>query len=287
MQRRRDERSGEWRSYGPSVFVEADDGCVFCSLEPGGISVFDERPPGQPPVEVVVWSHEHDASLARIPIERLDRLVEVWAERYRELGARDDIGYVLIVEDRLAADGADAHPFGRIRAFEHVPNRAQHRLDVARAHMAAHGRCLLCDLGAREEGGGGRVIASDEMTLAFVPYAPRFPYEVQIQPKRHATDLLSLSDPERASLARVLQRALASYDRLFGSALTYALAIHQSPTDDGEFLDVSHLHIELMGLNRPGERVSVLRAAELAAGAFTVELSPEEAAEQLRGQIRG
>ena len=50
------------------------------------------------------------------------RVVDLWAERTAALGARDDVAYVLVFENRGAAVGATiTHPHGQIYAFDFVP----------------------------------------------------------------------------------------------------------------------------------------------------------------------
>ena len=225
--------------------------------------------------EVIVYAADHDLQLAEMGVEKLARIIAVWADRYAVLGARDAVDYVLILEDRSDATG---HPHGQIAAYPEVPPRAQVELHVAAAHLATHGRCVFCDVVARERADGVRIVARNEAFLAFVPFAARFPYEVHVTAHRHATSLLDLSDPEREALARILREVLGAYDRLFGFRLPYTMAMHQSPTDDGQWLAVSHLHVEFTP--------SHLAGAEPGAGAFRNEVRPEVAAASLRAAAR-
>ena len=50
------------------------------------------------------------------------RVIDLWAERTAALGARDDVEYVLVFENRGAEVGATiTHPHGQIYAFDFVP----------------------------------------------------------------------------------------------------------------------------------------------------------------------
>ena len=54
------------------------------------------------------------------------RVVDLWADRTAALGARDDVAYVLVFENRGAEVGATiAHPHGQIYAYDEVPDGAR------------------------------------------------------------------------------------------------------------------------------------------------------------------
>jgi UDPglucose--hexose-1-phosphate uridylyltransferase len=233
--------------------------------------------------EVIVYSDDHHLGLAEMDVGRIAKIVEVWADRYAELGARDDVAYVFVFENRGVAVGVTLHhPHGQIYAYPEIPPRARRELDVALAHIAAHGTCVYCDVIARERADGIRIVVSDSSFAAFVPFAARFPYEIHVTSVRHAASILDLTDPERRSLAAVLRRVLRGYDRLFGFPLPYVMSMHQAPTDDGEHQHVSHFHIELTPLHRTAEKLKYLAGSELGAGAFINDTAPEDTAARLR-----
>jgi UDPglucose--hexose-1-phosphate uridylyltransferase len=319
-ERRCDVFSDEWRTFATHrqdrTFLPGPEECPLC---PAGrhnayheiprtaydIVVFDNRFPALTPdapepapstglfrteralgaAEVVLWSDDHSQRLSDLPVERLARVFDVWAERYAELGARSEVAYVMPFENKGKVVGVTLdHPHGQIYAYPEIPPRVRHLLEVGRRHFDATGRCLRCDVLAAEADAAVRIVAEDARTLAFVPYATRFPYEVHVQPRRHAPSLLDLSDSERASLASVLRQVLRAYDGRFGFSLPYVLALQQAPTDDGRWLEVSHLHIELTPLHRTATKLKYLAGSELAAGAFVNDLAPEDAAAELTGR---
>ena len=68
--------------------------------------------------EVVVFTQDPRASLGTLPLWHLAPLIDVWADRYRELGARDEIHYVFEFENRGVEVGVTlAHPHGQIYAY--------------------------------------------------------------------------------------------------------------------------------------------------------------------------
>jgi UDPglucose--hexose-1-phosphate uridylyltransferase len=320
-ERRYDPVTGEWRMFAGHrqgrTFLPAEEHCPLCPTREGrpptevplpafDVVVFDNRFPslsahpsvpsmGPSPLypversaganEVVVYSDDHQLGLADMEPARIARIVEVWADRYAELGARDDVAYVFVFENRGEAFGVTPHPHGEIYAYPEIPPRARRELDVALAHIAEHGTCVFCDVVARERSDALRVVAQNRSFLAFVPFAPRFPFEVHVTSLRHAASILDLTDPERLALAEVLREVLQGYDRLFGFPLPYAMSVHQAPTDDGEHQHVSHFHIELTPLHRTAEELKYLAGSELGAGAFVNDTAPETTAARLRAAV--
>lgn len=318
-ERRRDPLSGEWRTFATHrqdrTFLPAADACPLCpgpdtEVPPdaaGDIVVFDNRFPSfssRPPApsvaatdlyavepaagaaEVVVYTGRHDATLADLGPDWIERLVHVWADRYAVLGERDDVEYVFIFENRGEAVGVTLHhPHGQIYAYPEIPPMVQRELDAARRHHDERGTCVVCDVVAAERSTGTRVIARNRSFLAFVPFAARFPYEVHIAAHRHAASLLDLSDLERRDLAELLDIVVRGYDRLFGFTLPYVMSLHQSPTDDGGWQDVAHLRVELTPLHRTADKLKFLAGSELHAGAYITDAAPESTAADLRRAI--
>jgi len=322
-ERRRDPTTGEWRMFAghrqDRTFLPPEDHCPLCPTRPGrpateiplpafDVAVFDNRFPAlvaNPPVpdvatsalyevgpsvganEVIVYSDDHHLQVADMDPAKIARIVDVWAERYDTLGQRDDIGYVLIFENRGEAMGVTlAHPHGQIYAYPDVPPRPQLELATALSYRAEHGTCVFCDVVAREQADGARVIAQNHGFVAFVPFAARYPYEVHVMARRHAPSIVSLSGPERQALANLLKVVLGAYDRLFGFPLPYVMAMHQSPTDGGAWSSVSHLHLELMPPHRTATKLKYLAGSELGGGAYINDTRPESTAAALRDATR-
>jgi UDPglucose--hexose-1-phosphate uridylyltransferase len=244
--------------------------------------------PVRPPTtgcEVVVYTPEHDATLADLDPRRVRLLIDVWAERYLELGGRPEVAYVYVFENKGEVMGVTLHhPHGQIYALPFVPPVAATELAQAGAHRRATGRCLHCDVVADERSGQRRVFDRKGM-VAFVPEAARWPYELHLYPERHAGSLAELDAPRRDALAEALLEVVRAYDRHFGFSTPYVMAIHQAPTDGGDWPD-AHVHIELYPPHRRPDRLKYVAGVELGAGTFVNDTLPEETAAQLRAACR-
>jgi UDPglucose--hexose-1-phosphate uridylyltransferase len=323
-ERRRDPTTGEWRIFADHrqdrTFLPPEDHCPLCPTRPDRepteipfptfqVAVFENRFPSlvrdpKPPAaedselyqvapslganEVVVYSDRHDVGLQQMDVTAISRVVEVWADRYAELGRRREVAYVFVFENRGVAVGVTLHhPHGQIYAYPEIPPRARLEIDAARAHLDRCGRCVFCDVVEREAGEGVRLVATNADFVAFVPFAARFPYEVHVMSRRHVPSVVELTVGERLALAELLKAVLVGYDNLFGFALPYVMSIHQAPTDGGDHDQLSHLHVEFTPLHRSVDKLKHLAGSELGAGAFLNDVGPEESAARLRAALEG
>lgn len=231
--------------------------------------------------EVVLYTPRHDASIGVLDAGHLERLVSVWTDRYRVLGALDYVDYVYIFENRGEAVGVTLnHPHGQIYAYPFIPPVPALELDSGARHRAATGRCLLCDI-VDEEQRGPRVVAENERFLTFCPFGARYPYEAHIAAKRHIGSLARFDAADRPAFARALGGLVRAYDGLFGFPLPYIMAMHQRPSDGAPHED-AHFHVEFYPLNRTKDKLKYLAGSEAGAGAFVTDLLPEQTAESLR-----
>jgi UDPglucose--hexose-1-phosphate uridylyltransferase len=250
--------------------------CPFC---PGGLEApdpydvrwFENRWPAMPGdrCEVVLYTPEHDATFWSLGTTGARKVIDLWAERSAALGARPDIDYVLVFENRGAEVGATiAHPHGQIYAFDFVP-----------------------ELPGRELGGGGslgdageRLVSEFEDWKAWVPEAPVFPYALRLAPDAPVPDLPSLDDAGRNALAALLVDVLERLDRLFDAETPYMLWIHQRPFD-GRDWPGARLHVEIVSPWRATGVTRYIAAGEIGSGIYFNPVAPEAAAEALRGAL--
>ena len=249
------------------------------------LAVFEERFPAmrQPGAcETVVYSQRHPGSLASLDRRTLHDLVEVWTDRYRDLGSRPKIRYVFVFENRGEAVGMTLHhPHGQIYGYPFVPPVAAAELAADRAHKRRFGTCLQCSLMRSERIATERVLFADGGMLAYVPSYARWPHEVHVAPVHHYGALSDLPASARTGLGDALQRVARTYDRLFGVPMPYVMAMHQRPTD-GRPHPEAHLHVEFYPVLRGVGRRKYLAGGECGAGTFVSDGLPEEKAAELK-----
>jgi UDPglucose--hexose-1-phosphate uridylyltransferase len=242
---------------------------------------------GRGACEVVVFTQDPSASLGSLPLWHLQLIVDVWGDRYQELGARDDVAYVYAFENRGVEVGVTlSHPHGQIYAYPFVPPVPARTLENERAFFAATGRTLLEQMVTDELAAARRVLYAGSKVAAFVPICARYPYEVWIAPQQHATSLAALDQESRRDLARALKTVLLKYDGLWDRPFPYIMSIQQAPTD-GAARPEAHLRIEFYPAYRMRDRLKYLAGSEIGAGVFTADTDPDEKASELKAvQVR-
>jgi UDPglucose--hexose-1-phosphate uridylyltransferase len=232
--------------------------------------------------EVVVYTPQHDATAAGLSVTKLEQLVAVWAHRTLELGARPEIEYVYVFENKGESIGVTLnHPHGQIYAYPYIPSIVAREVAAARSHVTETSNCLWCALVDQELADRRRIVAETETWVAGVPFFARWPYEVHLTSRRHAGWLHELDSNETHDLARLLKIVLLKYDALFGFSLPYIMAVHQRPTDGADHSGY-HLHIEFYPPNRTETKLKYLAGSETGAGAFINDTLPEVTAARLR-----
>ena len=95
--------------------------------------------PARGAAEVVLYTPDHDASMASLGPAGTRKVVDLWAERTAALLAWPEVEYVLVFENRGREVGATIdHPHGQIYGFGFVPPvPAKERAGRGRARLPA------------------------------------------------------------------------------------------------------------------------------------------------------
>ena len=231
---------------------------------------------------VLCFDPRHDLTLATMPVDSIERIIEAWSEQLAELGAREEIRYVQIFENRGAMMGAsNPHPHGQIWATEHFPNEPLTELRTQREHYAVHGRTLLADYLADELELGTRIVYKNDDFVVLVPFWAVWPFETLLLPRRSVTTLGELSVTERKHLADALSTLAAAYDRVFDTPFPYSMGLHPAPTDGNPYPEWTfHIHFYPPLLRSATVRKFLVGYEMLAQPQR--DISPETAAERLR-----
>ncbi len=232
--------------------------------------------------EVVLYSQQHTQTFSTLTESQVDKVLALWKDRYEKLGLMNEIKYVFIFENKGEVIGATIpHPHGQIYAFGHVPPKMNKEIESQKGYHKKKGKCLGCELARAESEAGVRVVLENQSWVASVPWYARYPYEVQVLPRRHAGSLIELNALETKDLNEILRDITRRYDGLFGFSLPYMMLQHAAPTD-GEERPYYHFRISFLPLHRGADKLKFIAGCETGAGMFITDMSPEWAAEQLR-----
>ena len=259
----------------PALQPDADD----AAIDRGGLIVSGAEPGI---CRVICFSPRHDLTLARMAVDDIKRVVDVWAEQYRALGATDGINSVQIFENRGAMMGAsNPHPHGQIWASRSLPNELSKELASQSAYRGEHGSCLLCDYLRLERETGERIVFENEHFTVLVPFWAIWPFETMVLPRRHIGALDELSEAESGGLAEALSRLTIRYDNLFETQFPYSMGFHQKPTD-GAAHPEWHLHAHFLPPLLRSATVRKFMVGFELLGSPQRDITSENAAERLR-----
>src|SRR4051794_14942310 len=166
--------------------------------------------------DVVLYSPKHTLRPSELTEDQWLKVIDLWASRTTELAKMADVQQVMVFENTGVAIGVTMpHPHGQIYAFPFLPPLIQTEVDASREYYQTNFKCLYCDLLKGEQHEGTRMVAENDHFAAFVPFAARFPSEVQLYSKRHYGRFKDMGPEERQSLAALLSVIRKKYDHLY------------------------------------------------------------------------
>ena len=232
--------------------------------------------------EVIIYTPRHDASLAKLSVEHIRSVIELWTQRFRDLGDRDYVKYVFIFENKGRVIGVTLdHPHGQIYAFPFIPPLIKKELSSSKRYWKRNRVCLFCKVIEKEREDGSRLVCENESFVCFLPFFAHWPYGVHIYPKRHVQALTDLTEKEQELFALILKKVLTKFDNLFDMSFPYMMVLHQRPTDGKKHLHY-HFHMEFYPPYRDKDKIKYFAGVEMGAGTVTFDYKPENKAKELR-----
>ena len=235
--------------------------------------------------ELIAETPEHEGTLAYLPDDQIEAVLEAYRLRIFELKRDKRFQYVTVFRNRgLPAGEEFTHPHSEIIATSFVPRRIIYELRSARAWYTDKERCVFCDIVRQDERRGKRQVDAQGDFVALCPYASRVPFEVWILSRQH-NHLFEQPPPKSnyRDLAMLLGRTLRRIGRVTGS---YHMVLHTAPNTADKRGDIKaywktlaedyHWHIEIMPILEKVKKSYSIKEV------YFNSLLPEEAAERLR-----
>jgi len=231
---------------------------------------------------VVCFSPRHDLTLARMPVEDIQVVVDTWCDEFTNLAADPNVRSVQIFENRGAMMGcSNPHPHGQIWVNESIPDLLAKEVVSQQAYFQKHNATLLEEYLQLELEKKERLVCSNEHFVALVPFWAVWPFETLLISRRRVASLPELQVAEREGLADILRQVTIRYDNLFKTSFPYTMGFHQAPTD-GNAYPGFHLHAHFYPpLLRSATVKKFMVGFEMLAMPQR-DITPELAAKQLR-----
>jgi UDPglucose--hexose-1-phosphate uridylyltransferase len=237
--------------------------------------------------EVIVESPNHAWKVGDATDEELRRMLTAYRERVTDLWRDTRFRYCLVFRNYGQAAGASlAHPHSQLIALAIIPKRVREELDAARSWFREKERCIFCDVIRQELAMRDRVVIEGEHFVALSPFAARFPFEVNIYPKRHSHDFASMTPEESLSLGQMLRETLKRIELTLEDP-PYNFVLHTSPNPHsgpgparhdrwGTLAFDYHWHIEIV------PRLTKIAGFEWGTGFYINPVAPEHSTQYLQ-----
>ena len=221
--------------------------------------------------EVIVVK-DHQTEIYEGGWELLAELFGVYQNRYHFYQQDPVIEYAMPIHN-LGPEAAASieHPHSQFFASSIIPNYVEKELAGSRKFFQDKNQCVFCAIIAEERKQQVRLVAENEDFLAFTFFAARFPFEMWVLPKKHATFFEEISKGEIENLAKIIYDCLSKLN----AALKFPPFnwwIHTGPTKKNHLGDFYHWHMEI------APRVSKFGGYEMGSGIVIDVVSPELAA---------
>nr|WP_292640363.1 DUF4921 family protein [Nitrososphaera sp.] len=227
--------------------------------------------------QVVVATPDHKQSLTKMSVDQWGNVLVVIQDRVRWLYTQKSVTYVSIYVNSGTAAGAQVpHPHLNMVTFSQIPPAIELEAEGSHRFMNENGSCPACNMISVESSGPRQILATDSF-LALCPWAPTYPYEFWIYPKRHITSFSKITQKEINDLALMLRATLGGMSKALKD-VPFNMVFHLSPEKKNS--RQIHWHIEVY------PQLSTWSGLERGFGVFVNNVRPEKAAEVLGSACR-
>ncbi|HCC34564.1 MAG TPA: galactose-1-phosphate uridylyltransferase [Ruminococcaceae bacterium] len=237
--------------------------------------------------EVILYSPKHTVTLPELSVPHIEKLVNLWIERFEAMRQDEKIKYIFIFENRGEAVGVTMpHPHGQIYGYPEIPKKLQLELQSSGEYYEEHKKCLFCDMIKAERNFEKRIIFENNSFMVFLPFFTEYPYGVYIISKRHLTYINQFTAEEKTDFADVLQKTTGMLDSLFGYKFPYMMCMHNGPVNSGDCSDYFHFHVEFFPPMRSENQQKFNASSETGVWAHCNPTAPEDKAVELKEALK-
>lgn len=244
------------------------------NLDREGIGLYD-RMNGIGAHEVVIETPEHRKMMADFSEKQMEDVLWAYRDRILDLKKDSRFRYIMIFKNYGEAAGASLeHSHSQLIALPIVPTVVIEEIVGAKSHFEEKERCIFCDIIRQELADGSRIISENQEFLAITPFAPKFPFEVWILPKKHSSRYEEGQKAQFEALSRIFLDVLKRLNKALETP-PYNFILHTSPLQE-KADDYYHWHFEVM------PTLTRVAGFEWGTGFYINPTPPEDAARFLR-----
>nr|PNR59242.1 hypothetical protein PHYPA_002033 [Physcomitrium patens] len=156
------------------------------------------RLPGFGSHEVIIETPNHQLPLPELSALHIVKVLKAYQARINYFQSDSRFKYIHVFKNRGDRAGASmTHSHSQLIALPVRTHNIQAELHGSQEYYDKHKRCLLCDVAQYEtQANCIRLIDENEHFVTVSPYAPMFPFETWLWPKRHSSNYETIGEDE-------------------------------------------------------------------------------------------
>lgn len=236
--------------------------------------------------EVILYSPDHTATLPDLSVGHIEKIVNLWCQRFEHIKKDKNIKFIYIFENRGEMIGVTMpHPHGQIYGFSRLPKKLEIEVGSSSEYYKEKGECLFCHSLEAEMDFEERILFRNDAFTVYLPFYAPYPYGVNIISNRHMGTILDFSKDERVLFAQTLKNTTGMLDSLFDKPFPYMMCMHNAPVNIEDISQSFHFHVEFYSPVRNEVSRQYDASSETGAWGHCNQSSPEEKAKELRAAL--
>jgi UDPglucose--hexose-1-phosphate uridylyltransferase len=236
--------------------------------------------------EVIIENMRHTLTFNEYTVQNWADLFETVKLRGLDLQNDIRIKFISFFKNYGFLAGATMkHPHSQIVGMPVIPHRITEELERGKDFYEEKNRCIFCDV-LKFERFSEREIVTTKFFSAFIPYASRYPFQLDIYPLKHGHDFFCITKEENYDLAGLFKNIFEIYHNALGD-IPLNIILYTSPLNlDGPTADkfkyinlFYHYHIRII------PRINKYGGLECGYGLHVNPVPPEKGAKILKGEI--
>jgi len=225
--------------------------------------------------DVIIDNPLHNKTIALLPKNELEILINAFKERYLQIQNMHHIRHVVVFKNQgYKAGGSLEHPHSQIYGLPVIPFQLRVRLNEMKKYYETHCNCMMCDMIKAEQKDKIRILHENDSFISFIPYAALSPYHVWIVPKQHQASFTKISDEQVEDFANIMKETFSmAFFALENIDFNFII---QSLTEYKEGEEFFHWYMSIIYHQKRRGGI------EFAGGLFVNPLMPEDAAKHLQ-----
>lgn len=232
--------------------------------------------------EIIIETPDHALRLEELPEAQVEKVLWAYRERILDLERDSRLRYVLVFKNQgWTAGSLLNHTHSQLIATPVIPSFVKEKLAGAKTYFDFKERCIFCDVMRQELSTGERIVEETRHFVVMAPFAPRFPFETWVFPKKHMCSYVDIGKEEIMDFSRTLKHTLMRLGKVLKNP-PYNFMLYTAPNRVPRkrhwhtLNDDFHWHLEIM------PRLTRVAGFEWGSGFYINPTPPEDAARYLR-----